>query len=150
MVSYEEARRWVVNNKLKAVGSLWAAGLAISLAYQVRAGVEEGWKSHASPSLSPQYRQLVNHDSLLCPYQWTRPIPTQLKLIHSRVYAQALTLGALGLVAVAQPAPARRPGPAGRWGRTTTRRNSTEGSLKPRPRAVQTDPNWALNLATIP
>eukprot|EP00891_Asterochloris_glomerata_P000712 jgi/Astpho2/712/gw1.00015.32.1_t len=33
-------------------------------------------------------------------YQYTRPIPTQLKIIHSRVYAQAVTLGALGLIAV--------------------------------------------------
>ncbi|KAL4447444.1 hypothetical protein ABPG75_004663 [Micractinium tetrahymenae] len=29
--------------------------------------------------------------------QWSRPIPTQLKLIHSRVYAQALTLAGLGM-----------------------------------------------------
>lgn len=29
-------------------------------------------------------------------YQWSRPIPTSLKVIHSRVYAQAITLGALG------------------------------------------------------
>ena len=33
-------------------------------------------------------------------YQWTRPIPTSLKVIHSRVYAQAITLGALGGMAV--------------------------------------------------
>ena len=32
-------------------------------------------------------------------YNWTRPIPTSLKLIHSRVYAQAITLGALGALA---------------------------------------------------
>ena len=32
-------------------------------------------------------------------YQWSRPIPTSLKLIHSRVYAQAITLGALGAMA---------------------------------------------------
>jgi hypothetical protein len=32
-------------------------------------------------------------------YQWSRPIPTSLKIIHSRVYAQAITLGALGAVA---------------------------------------------------
>lgn len=32
-------------------------------------------------------------------YQWTRPIPTSLKIIHSRVYAQAFTLAALGSVA---------------------------------------------------
>ncbi|KAL4427473.1 hypothetical protein ABPG77_000762 [Micractinium sp. CCAP 211/92] len=30
-------------------------------------------------------------------FQWTRPIPTQLKVIHSRVYAQALTLAGLGM-----------------------------------------------------
>lgn len=34
-------------------------------------------------------------------YQWSRPIPTQLKIIHSRVYAQAFTLAALGLAAAA-------------------------------------------------
>ena len=32
-------------------------------------------------------------------YQWSRPIPTSLKIIHSRVYAQAITLGALGSMA---------------------------------------------------
>ncbi|KAI3429262.1 hypothetical protein D9Q98_005359 [Chlorella vulgaris] len=35
-------------------------------------------------------------------YQWTRPLPTQLKLIHARVYAQALTLASLGMVAAVQ------------------------------------------------
>lgn len=34
-------------------------------------------------------------------FQWSRPIPTQLKIIHSRVYAQAITLGAIGVAAVA-------------------------------------------------
>lgn len=55
MVSYEEARRWVVNNKLKAVGSLWAGGLATSLAYQVRAagvGVSSSRDALLSHSLS--------------------------------------------------------------------------------------------------
>ncbi|GMH42485.1 hypothetical protein BSKO_10404 [Bryopsis sp. KO-2023] len=28
-------------------------------------------------------------------YQWTKPIPLQMKLIHSRVYAQGVTLAAL-------------------------------------------------------
>ena len=28
-------------------------------------------------------------------YNWSRPLPTQLKVIHSRVYAQAITLAAL-------------------------------------------------------
>ncbi|KAK9788293.1 hypothetical protein WJX73_003075 [Symbiochloris irregularis] len=32
-------------------------------------------------------------------YQWKQNIPTSLKIIHSRVYAQAVTLGALALVA---------------------------------------------------
>ncbi|PRW60792.1 hypoxia induced conserved region containing [Chlorella sorokiniana] len=35
-------------------------------------------------------------------YQWSRPIPTQLKLIHSRVYAQALTLAGLGIAGAVQ------------------------------------------------
>ena len=35
-------------------------------------------------------------------YQWTRPIPTSLKIIHSRVYAQAATLGALAAVAAVE------------------------------------------------
>ena len=35
-------------------------------------------------------------------YQWTRSIPTSLKIIHSRVYAQAITLAALATVAVTQ------------------------------------------------
>ena len=32
-------------------------------------------------------------------FQWSRPIPISLKIIHSRVYAQAITLAALGAVA---------------------------------------------------
>ncbi|PSC68152.1 hypoxia induced conserved region containing [Micractinium conductrix] len=35
-------------------------------------------------------------------YEWSRPIPSQLKVIHSRVYAQALTLAALGAVAAVE------------------------------------------------
>lgn len=33
-------------------------------------------------------------------YQWTRPIPTQMKIIHSRVYAQGFTLAALSAAAL--------------------------------------------------
>ena len=32
-------------------------------------------------------------------FQWSRPIPTSLRIIHARVYAQGLTLAALGLAA---------------------------------------------------
>ncbi|KAL4549919.1 hypothetical protein Ndes2526B_g04901 [Nannochloris sp. 'desiccata'] len=32
-------------------------------------------------------------------YQWSKPIPLQMKIIHSRVAAQALTLGALAAAA---------------------------------------------------
>mmetsp|Transcript_34809 Transcript_34809/g.89072 ORF Transcript_34809/g.89072 Transcript_34809/m.89072 type:complete len:92 (-) Transcript_34809:107-382(-) len=35
-------------------------------------------------------------------YQWTKNIPVSMKLIHSRVYAQAITLGALGLAAAVE------------------------------------------------
>jgi len=34
-------------------------------------------------------------------YQWSRPIPMSLKIIHSRVYAQAFTLAALSGAALA-------------------------------------------------
>jgi hypothetical protein len=33
-------------------------------------------------------------------FQWSRPIPTQMKIINSRVYAQAFTLAALAGAAV--------------------------------------------------
>mmetsp|Transcript_9194 Transcript_9194/g.22163 ORF Transcript_9194/g.22163 Transcript_9194/m.22163 type:complete len:95 (-) Transcript_9194:104-388(-) len=33
-------------------------------------------------------------------YQWSKDIPTSMKIIHSRVYAQAITLGALSATAV--------------------------------------------------
>jgi hypothetical protein len=32
-------------------------------------------------------------------YQWSKPGAVSVKIIHSRVYAQAITLGALGSVA---------------------------------------------------
>ncbi|KAL4447555.1 hypothetical protein ABPG75_004774 [Micractinium tetrahymenae] len=35
-------------------------------------------------------------------YEWSRPIPGSLKIIHSRVYAQAITLAALGSVAAVE------------------------------------------------
>mmetsp|Transcript_20489 Transcript_20489/g.61685 ORF Transcript_20489/g.61685 Transcript_20489/m.61685 type:complete len:110 (-) Transcript_20489:578-907(-) len=60
----DDVKDYVVNNKLRSIGVLWASVLGSSLAYQ-----------------------------------WSRPIPTQLKIIHSRVYAQALTLGSLAAVA---------------------------------------------------
>jgi|Transcript_40275 hypothetical protein len=65
--SFDETLEWIRENKLKAVGSIWATGVSGSLAYQ-----------------------------------WTKNIPTSMKLIHSRVYAQAITLGALGLAAVVE------------------------------------------------
>lgn len=33
-------------------------------------------------------------------YNWSKRIPTSLKIIHSRVYAQAITITALGVVGV--------------------------------------------------
>jgi len=65
-MSFEEARKWVAENKLRAVGAFWGVSVGGNLAYQ-----------------------------------WSRPIPTSLKIIHSRVYAQALTLAALALAGAA-------------------------------------------------
>jgi len=62
-----DARHWVTEHKLKAIGGLWATGIVGSLGFQ-----------------------------------WSRPIPTQMKIIHSRVYSQAITLGAIGFAASAE------------------------------------------------
>jgi hypothetical protein len=52
---------------------------------------------HAAPHRSPAPPCVAQQI-----YQWSRPIPTSLKVIHSRVYAQAITLGALGAVAAVE------------------------------------------------
>mmetsp|Transcript_4631 Transcript_4631/g.11718 ORF Transcript_4631/g.11718 Transcript_4631/m.11718 type:complete len:82 (-) Transcript_4631:678-923(-) len=35
-------------------------------------------------------------------YQFTRPVPLQLKLIHSRVYSQFVTIGAVAAIGLAE------------------------------------------------
>ena len=35
-------------------------------------------------------------------YQFTRPVPLQLKLIHSRVYSQFVTIAAVGCIGLAE------------------------------------------------
>ncbi|KAL6771964.1 hypothetical protein ACKKBG_A28460 [Auxenochlorella protothecoides x Auxenochlorella symbiontica] len=60
MGTSQDLAEWARNNKLRAIGGLWATGLVASLGYQM-----------------------------------TRPIPISLAIIHSRVYAQAITLAAL-------------------------------------------------------
>ncbi|WZN59805.1 HIG1 domain-containing protein [Chloropicon roscoffensis] len=35
-------------------------------------------------------------------YQFTRPVPLQLKLIHSRVYSQFVTVAAVGCIGLAE------------------------------------------------
>ncbi|KAK9817265.1 hypothetical protein WJX72_012029 [[Myrmecia] bisecta] len=62
MSKIEEARAWVKDHKIKAVGGFWLSSVVGAAAFQ-----------------------------------WSRPIPTQLKVIHTRVYAQALTLAALAM-----------------------------------------------------
>lgn len=63
--TWSEVRAWLKEHKLRTVGTIWAVGVAGSLAYS-----------------------------------WAKPIPPSLKLIHSRVYAQAITVGALGAAAL--------------------------------------------------
>lgn len=63
--TWSDVRAWLKEHKLRTVGTIWAVGVAGSLAYS-----------------------------------WARPIPPSLKLIHSRVYAQAITVGALGAAAL--------------------------------------------------
>lgn len=35
-------------------------------------------------------------------FQFTRPVPLQLKLIHSRIYSQFVTVGAVGAIGLAE------------------------------------------------
>merc|ERR1711924_470176 len=72
---------WWREHKLTAIGSVWATGVAGSLAYN-----------------------------------WSRPLPTQLKVIHSRVYAQAITWGPVRGVRCGGPLRARPGAPDGRQG----------------------------------
>ncbi|KAG0598342.1 hypothetical protein M758_12G065200 [Ceratodon purpureus] len=58
----EAARNWILEHKLRAVGTLWASSLLGSLAY-----------NFARPGMK-----------------------MSVKLIHARLHAQFLTLGALG------------------------------------------------------
>ena len=95
--SVDSAVNWVLANRLKAIGYTWLTGVGGSLVSARRRG-------SACCQPSPRHRRLAGThthptSSQTQAYQWTRPIPTSLKLIHSRVYAQAITLGALGCVA---------------------------------------------------
>eukprot|EP00898_Chlorokybus_atmophyticus_P007471 jgi/Chlat1/7725/Chrsp66S07195 len=60
--------QWVVQNKLRTVGLIWATGVAGTLAYEFR----------------------------------QKHIPNSVKVIHARVYAQAITLGALAAAAAVE------------------------------------------------
>ena len=99
--------RWVRNNKLATVGACrprragtacvagpprpGEAADAVAAQGTERGGLTGGraagcvWASGIAGSLA---------------YNWSKRIPTSLKIIHSRVYAQAITLGALGVVGV--------------------------------------------------
>lgn len=54
-------------------------------------------KTHASPHSTGTFWATSVVGVLA--YQWSKPIPTNLKIIHARVAAQALTLGALAAAA---------------------------------------------------
>lgn len=71
------ALSWVLDNKLKAIFYTWGSGVTGSLVSKRVHG------DRASPGAACSLL-------LACAqvYQWTRPIPTSLKIIHSRVYAQ--------------------------------------------------------------
>ncbi len=92
----DQAMDWVLKNKLKAIGYTWLTGVAgslVSVVAMIR--IPTGLQGR------PQPLKLNLHlvAAPLQAYQWTRPIPTQLKIMHSRVYAQAITLASLGAIA---------------------------------------------------
>lgn len=74
-----DTRHWITEHKLKAIGQSCASqGCALQKLTRNQQnkllGVSGGlWATGVVGSLG---------------FQWSRPIPTQLKIIHSRVYAQ--------------------------------------------------------------
>lgn len=124
-----EARHWFAQNKLKAVGKGggerereemtkgFDARLKSDIAFAVVV-VDQGESltsasassllSFLNISLSPPFAPSnllftgtfwASSVAGVLAYQWSKPIPTNLKIIHARVAAQALTLGALAAAA---------------------------------------------------
>ncbi len=61
-------RKWLVDNKLRAVGAHPVQPISAALGPPAGHHTNARWPEQA--------------------YQWTKPIPTQMKIIHARVYAQ--------------------------------------------------------------
>lgn len=74
---------WVLDNKLKAIFYTWGSGVTGSLVRRRLPG-DRALLARAPPA-PPRSPLLAARAQM---YQWTRPIPTSLKIIHSRVYAQ--------------------------------------------------------------
>ena len=77
-----DTRHWITEHKLKAIGQSLTAcfqlrGTILTFLKLTTCSVTGGlWGTGVLGSLA---------------FQWSRPIPTQLKIIHSRVYAQVMS-----------------------------------------------------------
>ena len=100
-------RRWIIGKARHCVWCRWLRGCSIVLRHLSGCMTSDFFLDLIVGSFNLlKYVFRVSTESplpcvsiIIQAYQWSRPIPTSLKLIHSRVYAQAITLGALGAVA---------------------------------------------------
>jgi len=77
-------RKWLVDNKLRAVGAPPLQPVCSALAGPPKKGATP---TRAGPSTPAGYFWATSVAGSFA-YQWTKPIPTQMKIIHARVYAQ--------------------------------------------------------------
>lgn len=94
--------QYVLDNKLKTILSCWAGGITLSMVSPCRRRciawipptLRRPLASPASKSQQPSCPAPPSNSRLKA-YEWSRPIPSQLKVIHSRVYAQVTGGGRL-------------------------------------------------------
>lgn len=91
---------WARENKLRCVGEriwLWDARTLAAECCAAPSAPQACVPRLTACELSPHPAGILWGTGITTSmaYQWSRPIPTQLKVIHSRIYAQALTIGAL-------------------------------------------------------
>ena len=93
---FQEWKEWVSQNKLKSIGSLWLGLMASNICYQFT-------RFSFLPSICLSVCLFLSCSADLFPsLPAHRPVPLQLKLIHSRVYSQFVTIAAVGVIGLAE------------------------------------------------
>ena len=97
---FQEWKVWVSQNKLKSIGSLWVGLMASNICYQFTRYSFLLSVLCLSVYLSVCF--FLVPLTFLPLYLPDRPVPLQLKLIHSRVYSQFVTIAAVGAIGLAE------------------------------------------------